>query len=110
VTATEGRVWFVWITSLGHGVDHAVTDEEVAASRAGRCGEYRSVCGAVFLPAAMESASGPACPRCVVFLRARVSTPDLHSRMTQRRRSSLLGGVLRPRRPRGRSSGVERGR
>jgi hypothetical protein len=39
----DGRIWFIWITSLDQGVDHAVTDEDAVASRCHvRCGVCHS--------------------------------------------------------------------
>jgi hypothetical protein len=35
-----------WLTAYSEPVDHAVTDEDMAAGR----GEYRAVCNAEFLP------------------------------------------------------------
>src|SRR5262245_45733910 len=78
VMATNARAWVTWITALGQGVDHAVTDEEVATRRPEHPGEYQAVCGAAFFPAAMEAASSPPCPACTRFLRARatLSSPE----------------------------------
>jgi hypothetical protein len=67
MTGTTERVWFIWVTQFGQDVDHAVTDEEVVTRSAGG-GRYRAVCGAVFLPAAMEQPPGEACPSCGAVL------------------------------------------
>jgi hypothetical protein len=68
-TRSGGRIWFVWIRAQGHLVDHAVTDEDASCSRHGW---YRAVCGAVFLPAAMEAPPLPACAECGRLIRARL--------------------------------------
>jgi hypothetical protein len=80
----DSELRFTWITALGHGVDHAVTDEEAVASR----GEYRAMCGALFVPAAMEKPPMQPCPPCVGHIRAhwkardgeRAGLPGRHSR------------------------------
>lgn len=80
MTATSERLWFIWITSLNHGVDHAVTDDEVVSRTAEHPGAYRAVCGAEFLPAAMECAPRPPCPYCSGVVRPKTNPP------TQKRR------------------------
>lgn len=103
-SAPAGRLWTVWVTSLEHGVDHAVTDEEMAAAMAdGR--EFATVCGTTMLPAPMVCASRPPCPRCVLFLRARAQLRDLAARMAcpRHRRPTLVARLLH------RVAGVRRG-
>jgi hypothetical protein len=69
VPVAGDRVWFIWLTAYyAEPVDHAVTDEEMAAGR----GEYRAVCDVVFLPAAMESPPKPVCPACLKALQSRM--------------------------------------
>lgn len=67
------RVWFIWMTAEARDFDHAVTDDDVAASRERGRGEYRAACGAVFVPASMDCPPRPRCPACARFARARVS-------------------------------------
>jgi hypothetical protein len=81
--ATNARVWVTWITALGQGVDHAVTDEAIAARKVGHPGEYRAVCGAAFFPAAMESAPRPSCPACTRFLQARAALASQEQRLAR---------------------------
>jgi hypothetical protein len=90
----DGRIWFIWITSFDQGVDHAVTDEDAAASR----GEYHALCEAVFLPAPMESAPRPPCPGCVAYLHSRTTIPNLPTPTTkpETQRQPLLNRMLRP--------------
>lgn len=91
MTATDARVWVTWITAFGQGVDHAVTDDEVNARRAEHPGEYRAVCGAAFLPAAMESAPRPPCPACLRFLRTRANLSGPEQRLGSPRRRRRHG-------------------
>jgi len=83
VTATTERLRFIWITALHYDVDHAVTDEEATDRTSDHPGAFRSVCGAEFLPAAMECAPRPPCPRCRIVVRPRLPEPP---RLTPRRR------------------------
>lgn len=64
----------VWLTSA-EGVDHAVTDDEIAAGRV--LGRYVALCGATVVAASMSAPPGLRCPRCVVFLRARATLREL---------------------------------
>jgi hypothetical protein len=99
MTATGGRVWFIWVTAHYPDVDHAVSDEESAARNVENRGEYRALCGAVFLPAPSSRPPGPACPACDRFLRARVTLPELQKRPNQRyrdRRAEPEGRCLLP--------------
>jgi hypothetical protein len=67
MTGTTERIWFIWVTQFDQDVDHAVTDEEMVTKSDGS-GRYRAVCGAVFIPAAMEQPPGKACPSCSAVL------------------------------------------
>lgn len=61
---TRSRVLFIWVTSAGvPRVDHAVTDEEMAA--AVRTGRHRSVCETTFLAASLMSPPLPKCTLCL---------------------------------------------
>lgn len=66
--AVTTRLWFIWMTTVD-GRDHAVTDEEIAASK----GVYRTVCAGNVLPAPLVAAPGPRCPRCVAAVRAAIT-------------------------------------
>jgi hypothetical protein len=111
VTAVCGRVWFIWITAQDQGVDHAVTDEELAAERAENRGTPQAVCGAVFVPAPMEAESLPRCARCVAFLRARRDMRDAATRLIPlRARQPVFRGMLHRARHGGGSSDVGRRR
>jgi hypothetical protein len=68
---TDERVWFIWLTSYAEPVDHAVTDEEMAASR----GNYRAMCNALFFPAAMESPPKPSLPSLPQSAAAHLTNP-----------------------------------
>jgi hypothetical protein len=104
MTVTGDRVWYIWLTAYSEPVDHAVTDEDMAAGR----GEYRAVCRAVFLPAAMESPPKPACPACLKALQSHMTvhhtepptstptpTPPAPAAARPRRRL-ILRDLLRP--------------
>ncbi|MGH3611742.1 MAG: hypothetical protein ACRDRK_03820 [Pseudonocardia sp.] len=72
-----------WQTSIIDGYDHAVTDEEMAASAvAQRQGRRVAVCGDVVLCASLRSPPGPRCARCATFLRARAALSDAAERET----------------------------
>lgn len=98
MSSTGERVWFVWLTTLDQDLDHAVTDEEMAAGGLQRRGVYRGLCGAVFLPAPMERAPGVPCPYCVAVVLPDTSKPDRPRRRTMRvrvRRWITTTGVSR---------------
>lgn len=82
VQARSAELRFTWITAFGHGVDHAVTDEEAVASR----GEYRAMCGTVFLPAAMERPPMPPCPWCMARVRAHLQAQGAREGLPGRHR------------------------
>jgi hypothetical protein len=65
--ARAPRRGFVWITSFGRGVDHAVAEEQAIAG-AEHSGVYQGVCGAEFLPAPMECGPEFLCASCTEFL------------------------------------------
>jgi hypothetical protein len=88
VSTTEDRIWFIWVTSAAvtPRVDHAVTDEEMAAASTGR---PHAVCGAVFPTASLLSPPLPRCELCRSTLRARqaVAAPapkKWHTRIPRR--------------------------
>lgn len=60
-TTNDARVWFIWVAAHIPVVDHAVTDEEMAARSVENRGEYRALCGAVFLPAPDDWPPGQRC-------------------------------------------------
>jgi len=72
VSTTEDRIWFIWVTSavtVTPRVDHAVTEEEMAAATS--TGYPHAVCGAVFPAASLLSPPLPRCELCRSTLRAR---------------------------------------
>src|SRR2546430_16120370 len=75
------RVFSIRVTALYPHVDHAVTDEEMVARDRESRGDYRAVCGAVFLPAPDTRAPGRFCPECVRVLRARATLPTVEQRL-----------------------------
>jgi hypothetical protein len=87
------RVFSIRVTAFSPHVDHAVTDDEMAA-RSDECrGEYRAVCGAIFLPAPDVWAPGRFCPGCVRVLRARATLPTIEQRLDQRQGRHARPGV-----------------
>ena len=80
IAATE-RIFFTWITAYYPVVDHAVTDEEMAARNTESRGEYRALCGAVFLAAPDHRPPGSCCPACVRVVRALATLPDMEQRL-----------------------------
>lgn len=84
MTATAEQLRYIWITALQDDVDHAVTDEEATNRTAAHLGAFRAVCGAEFLPAAMECAPRPPCTRCVVTVRPPAPEPARHTRTRRR--------------------------
>jgi hypothetical protein len=94
VTAMDARLWFIWITSMDQGVDHAVADEEMAAGCAENRGKYVALCGAVFLPAPTDHGPRQPCSACVRFVRARASLLDSVQRLRppqHRKQHALVG-------------------
>jgi hypothetical protein len=87
----------VWVTSAAaDGVDHAVTDEDMAAGLG--LGQFVGVCGSSVVPAAMVAPPLPRCQRCVVFLRAWATLREFATPTpTRRRRRRLCLGVRRRR-------------
>lgn len=81
MTATKDRLFFIWVTAHYPRVDHAVSDAEIAARDAASRGEYRALCGAVFLPAPDTRPPGQLCPACSRFLRARATLPATEQRL-----------------------------
>ena len=79
----------VWVTSAAaDGVDHAVTDEDMAAGLG--LGQFAGVCGSSVVPAAMVAPPLPRCQRCVVFLRARTTLREFPTPTPTRRRRRRL--------------------
>jgi hypothetical protein len=68
---SDARVFFIWVSAQEPTVDHAVTDEEMAARNAEGRGDYRALCGAAFLPAPDDQPPYAECPACLTFLRQR---------------------------------------
>src|SRR6266545_6789780 len=85
MTATDERVFCIWVTALLPKVDHAVTDEEMAARNTESRGQYRALCGAQFLPAPDDQPPGQTCPECARFLRARATERTAEHRLRDRR-------------------------
>jgi hypothetical protein len=95
MTTTDVRLFTIWVTAYYPNVEHAVTDEEMAARNAENRGEFRALCGAVFLPAPSTRPPGGRCPTCVRFDQVRATLPELASRLdgshTQRARHGRQG-------------------
>jgi hypothetical protein len=87
MTVAEKRVFFIWVSAHFPHVDHAVTDEEMAARSAENRGEYRAVCGAVFLPAPDDRPPLRACPECGRSLRTQVPADQERLRAPRRDRA-----------------------
>jgi hypothetical protein len=77
MTTTTDRIFFIWVSAHYPTVDHAVTDEEMAARNTECRGEYHAVCGAAFLPARDDRPPAPCCPACVRLVRARATLPEV---------------------------------
>lgn len=82
---SSARVFVIWVSAQDPAVDHAVTDEEMGARNAECRGDYRAVCGAVFLPASDDQPPHPTCPACAAILRRRAITPSLQRHRHRRR-------------------------
>jgi hypothetical protein len=65
---SDVRVFFIWVSAQDPAVDHAVTDEEMAARNTEGRGDYRAVCGVAFLPAPDDQPPYSTCPACVAVL------------------------------------------
>lgn len=94
MTATKRRVFFIWVTALHPRVDHAVSDAEMAARDTEGRGEYRALCGAVFLPAPDTQPPAQPCPACGRYLRAKATLPTPEQRLANR--GSHRGRHARP--------------
>ncbi len=68
--AVATRVYTTWFRCVRDGRDHAVTDEEFAASTAPFPGHYRAICDHLVQIAPAVAPPGQACARCVDVLRA----------------------------------------
>jgi hypothetical protein len=90
MTMTTGRIFFIWVSAHYPLVDHAVTDEEMAARTIENRGEYRAVCGAVFLPAPDDRPPAPCCPACVQLVRARATLPTAQQRFGHHARHARI--------------------
>jgi len=92
--SSNGRVWLVWVTSVEHGVDHAVADDEMAAAITNDRA-FKTQCGTTMLPAPMVCAPRSACRQCVSVLAAK-SRARVHRATTARHcRSSSVARTLR---------------
>lgn len=63
------------MTSGHDRLEHAVTDDDVAASVRGARGRYPSLCGHLVTPRALVSPPGRRCPHCQAHLDQRKGTP-----------------------------------
>lgn len=77
----------VWQTSADDGYQHAITDEEFTFGKGTTEGRFEAVCGHYMVLADSFKAPGRFCPRCVVFVRARMSMRPLDQRLTVVRKS-----------------------
>jgi len=62
----RGAADCVWMTCVGDGREHAISDSDFAAGVA--TGLYRAVCDRVVMPRALAAPCGPRCLRCVASL------------------------------------------
>lgn len=83
----DTRLFTIRVTALFPDVDHAVTDEEMAARNEENRGDYRALCGAVFLPAPSTRGPGRWCPECARFAWARATLADMQDRVGASRRA-----------------------
>ena len=91
------RLFTTWHTSSVDGLDHAVTDEEMATGLGKHAGRYAAVCGHELLATLMSSPPGARCPRCVAYVRARATLRDFDQRQQQQhshRKPGLLARLL----------------
>jgi hypothetical protein len=89
---------------FGAGVAHEVSDEAFAASSRG---EFKALCGSVFVAAALATPVGRPCPACLSVLAAARRAADSAGAPAARRRR---GGLLRRLVPARRSPRVATGR
>jgi hypothetical protein len=75
----RARVRCIRVTALSPRVDHAVTDAEMAVRNVEHRGEYRAICGAVFLPAP-DCRPAQCCPFCLPYLLRQPGKRQEHSR------------------------------
>lgn len=87
------RMFSIRVTAYCPRVDHAVTDDEMGARSVEGRGEYRAVCGAVFLPAPDVWEPGRFCTECVRVLRARATLPTVEQRFSHRRARHARPGL-----------------
>lgn len=80
-TTGTRRLFTILVTAYYPSVEHAVSDEEMAARNTENRGEFRAVCGAVFLPAPSTRAPGGRCPACARVVGARATLADLAVRL-----------------------------
>ncbi|MCO1577701.1 hypothetical protein M8C13_18255 [Crossiella sp. SN42] len=73
----ENRLYTTWVTSRVEAVDHAVTDEDMAAGIADGKGIYRAVCGARVVAALLEEPPHTRCLRCQTYVWARATLRDM---------------------------------
>lgn len=64
--ANHPRCGAVWVTSNADGTEHAVTDEQMTAGRAGRSGVYVAQCGLRFVAAPMVTPALRRCTDCLL--------------------------------------------
>jgi hypothetical protein len=77
------------------GLDHAVTDEEMATGMGKRAGRYAAACGHELLATLMSSPPGARCQRCVAYVRARATLRDFDQRQQHsHRKPGLLARLL----------------
>lgn len=71
-----------WITCLEDAVDHAVTDDEMAAGLAPDApNAFRALCGVRFAAAPMVCEPRPPCPRCAKYVRAQQQMQPFEERL-----------------------------
>ena len=109
MTATGKRVFFIRVTALFPDVDHAVTDEEMAARNVEGRGEYRALCTAVFLPAPDDRPPGQPCPACEKTLREK-QTPPTAKQRHRGQRGRVMNALTSCRAPGSLNSRSTRGR
>lgn len=93
-TTADTRTHLTWVRSAEMPVDHAVTDDAMAAGMVSQ-GVYLGLCGARFFSAPMVAESGSVCAGCRRFLVARASLRSAEQRMCgPRHRRRGLSRVL----------------
>lgn len=73
---TPVESWIVWMTCVGDGREHAVTDEQLAAGSERDRGVYDAMCGQTIAPHAMTHPPGRRCADCSTVVRAAYSPPE----------------------------------